>query len=45
MDEKNKQNHSGDHESVPMVPDLDFLMAMAFRENRESDPVNSEELS
>jgi len=45
MHDKDQQKSSTDHESVPMVPDLDFLMAMAFRENSESDPVNPEKIS
>ena len=45
MDKSNKQNTATEHESAPMVPDLDYLMAMAFRESNTPTTANMEELS
>ena len=45
MDQKHSQKTSSEHLSEPMVPDLDFLMAMVlFREDEAPDPANWEEI-
>lgn len=45
MDQKKQQAVTTEHESVPMVPDLDFLMAIAFRDNDEPGHINPDNIS